>query len=61
MANILKTFSKGTSINRPPLFTRDNYLFWKIRMKIILESIDMSVWDAIVNGPYSPMHTINNV
>jgi len=30
-------------------------------MKIFLELIDMGVWNAIVNGPYIPMHTINNV
>ena len=61
MANISQTFSEGVSINRPPLFAGENYLFWKIRMKIFLESIDMGVWDAIVNGPFIPMHTINNV
>jgi len=54
-------FFEGASINRPPLFVGENYLFWKIRMKIFLESIDMGVWDAIVNGLYIPLLTINIV
>ncbi|XP_027933253.1 uncharacterized protein LOC114188805 [Vigna unguiculata] len=54
MANISQTFSEGASINRPPLFSGDNYPFWKIRMKIFLESVDKGVWDAIVNGPFIP-------
>jgi len=54
MANISHTFSEGASINRPPLFSGDNYPFWKIRMKIFLESVDKGVWDAIVNGPFIP-------
>jgi len=61
MANVSQMFSEGPSIDRPPLFVGENYLLWKIRMKIFLESIDMGVWDAIVNGPFIPMHTINNV
>ena len=54
MANNSQTFSEGASINRPPLFTGDNYPFWKIRMKIFLESIDKGVWDAVINGPFVP-------
>jgi len=54
-------FSKGDSINRPPPFVRENILLWKIRMKIYLESIDMGVWDAVINVPYIPMHSIDNV
>jgi len=40
------------------LFVRENYSFWKIRMKIFLESIYNRVWDDVINGPYIPMHTI---
>ena len=29
-----QTFAEGASINRPPLFTGENYPFWKIRMQI---------------------------
>jgi len=33
-------FGEGASINRPPLFCGLNYQFWKVRMKIFMESLD---------------------
>jgi len=44
-------FAESASINRPPLFSGVNYPFWKIIIKIFIESLDLGVWDAIVNGP----------
>jgi len=44
----------GASINRPPLFCSLNYQFWKVRMKIFMESLDKGIWDAIENGPFIP-------
>jgi len=48
-------FGEGASINRPPLFCGVNYQFWKVRMKIFIESIDKVIWNAIKNGPFIPM------
>jgi len=45
-------FWEGASINRSPLFCGLNYQFWKVRMKIFVESIDRGKWDAIVNGHF---------
>ena len=36
------------------MFCGMNYQFWKMRMKIAVESIDRGIWDAIVNGPFIP-------
>ena len=47
-------FGEGASINIPHLFSGVNYQFWKIRMKIFIETLDRGIWDAIVNGPYVP-------
>ena len=47
-------FREGASINRPPLFWGFNYQFWKVRMKIFVESLDKGIWDAIENGPFIP-------
>jgi len=33
------SFVEGTFINRPPMFGGMNYAFWKIRMKIFMESM----------------------
>jgi len=48
------TFEEGASINRPPLFCGLNYQFWKVRMKIFVESLDKGIWDAIENDPFIP-------
>ena len=47
-------FGEGASINRSPLFCGSNYQFWKVRMKIFMESLDKGIWDAIENGPFVP-------
>jgi len=54
-------FGKSASINRPPLFFGLYYQFWKVRMKIFIESIDKGIWDAIVNGPFIPKHEKDDV
>jgi len=58
MSNTSQTFVEGASINRPHLFASENYPFWKIRMKIFLESMDKGVWDAVVNGPFKPIKVV---
>jgi len=48
-------FGVAASIKRPPLLCGLNYQFWKVRMKIIVESLDKGIWDAIENGPFIHM------
>jgi len=60
MAESKLPFSEGASIHRPPMFCGLNYQFWKIRMQIFIESIDKGIWDAIVNGPYTPKCVAEN-
>nr|KYP34823.1 hypothetical protein KK1_044175 [Cajanus cajan] len=55
MANSNLPYGDGVSIHRPPIFNGENYVYWKIRMRIFIEAIDIDVWDAIENGPYIPM------
>ena len=47
-------FGEGASINKPPLFCGLNYQFWKVRMKIFVESLDKGIWDAIEIGHFIP-------
>jgi len=47
-------FGEGASINRPPLFCGLNYEFWKVIMKIFVESLGKGIWDAIENDPFVP-------
>ena len=50
---------EGSSINRPPLFNGEGYAYWKARMKIFIEAIDMEIWKSIENGPFVPKRKIN--
>jgi len=61
MAENRLPFAEGASINRPPMFSGVNYQFWKVRMRIFIESIDRGIWNVIVNGPYVPMHVVDGV
>jgi len=58
MCNTSQTFAEGASINRPPLLASENYPFWKIRIKIFIKTVDKSVWDVAVNGPFQPFKTV---
>ena len=54
-------FGEGASINMSPLFCGVNYQFWKVRMKIFLESINRRIWDNIENNPFIAKVENNNV
>ncbi|WVZ16697.1 hypothetical protein V8G54_009679 [Vigna mungo] len=38
-----QVYAEGASINRPPLFTGDNYALWKVRMEFFMGSIDRGI------------------
>ena len=38
----------------PPHFDRNNYAYWKIRMKAFLKSIDERVWNSVEYGWEKP-------
>jgi len=42
------------------MFNEMNYAFWKIRMKIFMESIDSFIWEVVVHGPYVPMRVVKD-
>jgi len=50
-------FAEGAFIHRAPMFNGINYQFWKIRMKIFIESIYQEIWDAIINESHSSNFT----
>ena len=56
-----QNFADGASINRPPLFTGENYPFWKVRMQIFVESVDRGIRDAVLNGPFVLVNVVNEV
>ena len=54
MASTNFLFPEGNSINRPPMFNGEGYHYWKTRMQIFIEAIDLNIWEAIEQGPYVP-------
>ncbi|KAG6668099.1 hypothetical protein CIPAW_01G148100 [Carya illinoinensis] len=61
MANIAASFGEGQSSSRPPLFCGDNYSFWKVRMRIFLQTQGREIWKCIVNVPYIPTKVVDGV
>jgi gag-polypeptide of LTR copia-type/Zinc knuckle len=53
-------FSEGNSTVRPPLFNGLCFSYWKNRMQIFLEGIDMEMWEVIEDGPTIPMKKIED-
>ncbi|WVZ17702.1 hypothetical protein V8G54_010684 [Vigna mungo] len=47
-------FAQGASINRPPLFTGDNYAFLKVIMEIFMASVDRGIWESVQNEVEKP-------
>ena len=60
MAGNQLTFAKGASISKPPLFCGMNYPFWKVQMKIFMESINRGILSVLVNWYTIPTHVADN-
>jgi len=52
MASSNFLFPEGNSINRSSIFNGVGYHYWKTRMQIFIEAIDLNIWEAIEIGPY---------
>ena len=48
-------FKESQCTRRPPFFDRNDYSYWKIRMKIYLQTLNYEIWEAICDGPFMPM------
>ena len=47
MASTNFLFPEGNTINRPPIFNGEGYHYWKTRMQIFIEAINLNIWEAI--------------
>ena len=45
---------RGQSLIIPPLFDGTNYVYWKVRMRAFLQSLDEKVWQAVEIGWTKP-------
>jgi len=53
-------FPEGNSINRHLIFNGEGYHYWKTRMQIFIEVIDLNIWEAIEIGPFIPAMVVGN-
>jgi len=47
-------FSEGNSISRSLMFNGEGYHYWKTRMQIFKEAIDLKIWEAIKFDSFIP-------
>ena len=45
---------RGQLLIIPPLFDGTNYAYWKVRMRVFLQSLDKKVWQAVEIGQTNP-------
>ena len=45
---------RGQSFIIPPLFDGTNYVYWKVRIRAFLQSLDKKVWQAVEIGWTKP-------
>ncbi|GKE24850.1 zf-CCHC domain-containing protein [Tanacetum coccineum] len=45
-------YLEGQSIQRPPLFESDHFIYWKNRFEIYVKAKDLDLWHIILNGDF---------
>ncbi|GJZ75770.1 retrovirus-related pol polyprotein from transposon TNT 1-94 [Tanacetum coccineum] len=45
-------YLEGQSMQRPPLFESDGFIYWKTRFETYVKSKDLDLWHIIINGLY---------
>ncbi|GJT12542.1 hypothetical protein Tco_0859584 [Tanacetum coccineum] len=49
-----KNYKEGQSIQQPPLFEANCFIYWKTRFETYVKSKDIDLWHIIVHGNYKP-------
>ncbi|GJY37535.1 hypothetical protein Tco_0422913 [Tanacetum coccineum] len=48
-------YLKGQSMQRPPLFESDGFIYWKNRFETYVKSKDLDLWHVITYGDFPPI------
>ncbi|GJZ76077.1 hypothetical protein Tco_0640542 [Tanacetum coccineum] len=48
-------YLEGKSMQRPPLFESDGFIYWKNRFKTYVKSKDLDLWHVITDGDFPPI------
>ncbi|EOY03432.1 Uncharacterized protein TCM_018491 [Theobroma cacao] len=59
MESTAVVFGEGHSIQRPPFFSGKHYAYWKKIMEMFIQSIDLDVWNVILDGLYVPTKEVD--
>ncbi|GJY25370.1 hypothetical protein Tco_0400096 [Tanacetum coccineum] len=49
-----ENYKEGQSMQRPPLFEANCFIYWKNRFETYVKSKDIDIWHIIVHGNYKP-------
>ena len=47
-------YQEGQSMQRPPLFETDSFIYWKTRFETYVKSKDLDLWHVITSGDFKP-------
>ncbi|GJT31300.1 hypothetical protein Tco_0911575 [Tanacetum coccineum] len=50
----LDKYLEGKSMQRPPLFESDHFIYWKNRFETYVKAKDLDLWHVILNGNFQP-------
>ncbi|GJR18242.1 retrovirus-related pol polyprotein from transposon TNT 1-94 [Tanacetum coccineum] len=48
-------YLEGQSMQRPPLFENDGFIYWKNRFETYVKSKDLDLWHVITDGDFPPI------
>ncbi|GJW70104.1 retrovirus-related pol polyprotein from transposon TNT 1-94 [Tanacetum coccineum] len=48
-------YLEGQSMQRPPLFKSDSFIYWKNKFETYVKSKDLDLWHVITNGDFQPI------
>ncbi|GKF90743.1 hypothetical protein Tco_0274444, partial [Tanacetum coccineum] len=51
----LEKYLEGQSMQRPPLFESDRFIYWKNRYETYVKSKDLDLWHVITDGDFPPI------
>ncbi|GKF06380.1 hypothetical protein Tco_0037048, partial [Tanacetum coccineum] len=50
-----ENYKEGQSMQRPPLFEANSFIYWKNRFETYVKSKDIDLWHIIIDGDYKPI------
>nr|GEV11274.1 DUF4219 domain-containing protein/UBN2 domain-containing protein [Tanacetum cinerariifolium] len=48
-------YLEGQSMQRPPIFESDDFIYWKNRFETYVKAKDLDLWHIILNGDFPPL------